>query len=528
MRPVDSAVAKPPPPPPPAVEKADKPDTAQAAAPGKQSAVDKKLKADGFEDKGVQPAQIENQQAALEAQQAQQAQLAAKAAADAKAAQEAQAAALAAQQAQAAQQAAAAATQAAATAADQAKEVKTDLNAATGAAADAAKQAATAAQAAATQASQAAETAKAVAESTGNPAAIAVAQQAEQAAATAQAAATQANESAAQVEKTQQAVQDIQNRGQGLDLAIVNQALQSTGDPKVKEDLVSLVTDGKLTEASKGAGNILDILVDLAGGGDTATGADKQDVMKNLVSDLARPERMVQGQGNKDCGGATAAYVLASESPAEYTRIVSDLATTGTAELTTNSANPPTLTVDQVQGGNGRPVTQELIQSSFVNYSDQKVSVNDAVKDVAEKGLFASELEKGASDMLGKDYDSMYIPDAGEAALDSTMRDYAKGEASRVLNEQVSSGAKAMVNYDGHWVVVDDIQGGKATVFNSSGERQKIDLNQLIDKADSIVYRSDVSKTSGVLHNQVWADAGGGGKIGDGMNDGDDYYGGYP
>ena len=99
-------------------------------------------------------------------------------------------------------------------------------------------------------------------------------------------------------------------------------------DPAFREDLKAL--KGRWDSKTKDGDKLGKVLINLLDKQPTMPGmASGKDLVKTIVSDLAHPMRISQGQGTTTCTTASMQIILARSKPAEYARIAGDLATKG-------------------------------------------------------------------------------------------------------------------------------------------------------------------------------------------------------
>ncbi|HEY7162295.1 MAG TPA: hypothetical protein VH815_13600, partial [Acidobacteriota bacterium] len=100
-----------------------------------------------------------------------------------------------------------------------------------------------------------------------------------------------------------------------------------------------------------------------------ATGAaqDKSKVMEDVIKELNKPSQNLNQDNRGTCTVTSMTHTLAEKNPAEYARIVTDLATTGQSKI----ANGDTITPPAdgfAQDNSNRSVSERLFQSALMNY----------------------------------------------------------------------------------------------------------------------------------------------------------------
>lgn len=103
-------------------------------------------------------------------------------------------------------------------------------------------------------------------------------------------------------------------------------------DPAFRDDLKAM--KGQWNSKTKNGEKLGKVLVNLLEKQPNLPGmASGKDLVKSIVSDLAHPMRISQGQGTTTCTTASLQIILARSKPAEYARIAGELATQGQATL---------------------------------------------------------------------------------------------------------------------------------------------------------------------------------------------------
>ena len=99
----------------------------------------------------------------------------------------------------------------------------------------------------------------------------------------------------------------------------------------------------------------------------SGTPANKKQVTEDLLKELASPSQNINQHNRGTCTVTSMSYNLANQNPAEYARLVTDLATTGKSKL----ANGDTITPPAdafIQDNSNRSVGERMLQSSLMNY----------------------------------------------------------------------------------------------------------------------------------------------------------------
>jgi hypothetical protein len=315
-----------------------------------------------------------------------------------------------------------------------------------------------------------------------------------------------------------------------------------TGDDR--GNLRKILFHGGLTSQSHflGARSLLDSLAMLSGGGTTGMNIDRQALLSQLLSDLARPASITQGSGNHDCGGTAVGYLLCSQSPADYAHIVTELAEKGEMYISSFSEfefgqrpniTSMTLKLSGVNPSSSQSLTQQIFAHTAVmasNHHDGVVAgpvdmIQSLMNKFLNTGLLGSEMDTLVSLVTGQKRDVMYVPNEADEGnfLD---RLEAKFVAANAIREHAEAHKPLLANYQGHWVVVTGVFGQEpdtqVNLIDWSGKSTSMSLSQFVDGIDSLVYDPSVSSAPDFMHNPAWDDPGGGGSVKPMSNGGDD------
>jgi hypothetical protein len=297
-------------------------------------------------------------------------------------------------------------------------------------------------------------------------------------------------------------------------------------------DMRDLLYTGKLTDGqvNRDGQGTLDAMSQLAKGGTTQVGVDRNQLLGQIAHDLNHPEQIKQGTGNKDCGGTSAAFVMALTQPAEYARMMQGLGEKGQVELTPEWAKwfGAKSNVMKVNGqydpkDTSRSVTQQLFAKTFdqeaVN-GQQPVTAPGQAAQAATQGVTGDQLKSGLNDkgILGGGWDAVYLPPANEPGKPPAATDDQRAQAQKTAEDMIN-GAKprepVMVNVDHHWMAVlgKDREGNIWVKDPQTGEVSKKSMQQLTDKLNAVVYQPShvQNPPPDFMHNTAWAEPGGGG-----------------
>ena len=320
----------------------------------------------------------------------------------------------------------------------------------------------------------------------------------------------------------------------------VEDALSGPDQATNLQDTRELLFQGKLSasQVNLNGGTTLDSLAGLAQGGTTDMGVDRTQLLGQLAHDINHPESIVQGQGNADCGGSTAAFVMSLTQPSEYARMISDLGEKGQVELTPEWAklfgapgNEMKLGAPFDQG-DPRSVTQQIFAKTF----DQE-AVNDQLPvtapgqaaAAAAQGITGQQLKDGMNDkhILGGGWDAVYLPPAKDPAAPDQVTDAQRAETGQVASDMIDAAAPqrpVMANVNNHWVTVlgHDATGRYWVKDPMSGTVDRVTKDQLTTGLNSVVYQTNnyQGTVPDYMHDAGWAQPGGGGPSSGGLGSG--------
>ena len=329
-------------------------------------------------------------------------------------------------------------------------------------------------------------------------------------------------------------LQDLLTSGDFDDYLAVEQALQGPENATALRDVQELLFQGKLNGSPRSSTGttVLDAMVGLAQGGETSQGVDRTQLLGQLAHDINHPEQIEQGRNNNDCGGSTAAFLMALTEPAEYARMIQGLGENGRVEMTPAWArlfgassnvmqlNEPFDPKDQ------RSITQQLFAKTF---DTEAVSGNQPVtaaeqaqaEQAAAEGITGEQLEGGLNDkgVLGGGWDSVYLPPPADPNNpNDKVSDAQRAETARIAGEMIDGATPekpVMVNVNNHWLTVlgQDSQGNYWVHDPLTGEIQRKSRDELTEGLSAVVYqtRNHEGEVPDYMHNPAWAEPGGGG-----------------
>jgi hypothetical protein len=317
----------------------------------------------------------------------------------------------------------------------------------------------------------------------------------------------------------------------------VEDALQ--GQDTHLQDARELLFQGKLStsQVNRDGGSTLDSMVGLAQGGTTDMGVDRSQLLQQLAHDINHPEQIVQGQGNADCGGSTAAFVMSLTQPSEYARMIGDLGEKGQVELTPQWAKLFGADSNTMKMGTAfdqadpRSVTQQLFAKTFDQeaVNDQKPITAPQQAAAAAQGITGQQLKDGLNDktVLGGGWDAAFLPPANDPSAPSQVTDAQRAETAQVAMDLIDAAAPqkpVMANVDNHWVTVlgHDWAGNYWVKDPQAGTVSRVTKDELTTGLNSVVYqtRNYGGEVPDYMHNADWALPGGGGPSSGGLGSG--------
>lgn len=194
------------------------------------------------------------------------------------------------------------------------------------------------------------------------------------------------------------------------------------GAPLELADLRRSLGSGKLSQPG-----MLDTLKSLTGGGTTAMGYNRNQVLCQLAQDLGRTDELFQKGSQPDCGGMATEYLFAQTNPAEYAKAVRDLAETGKVKI-----GDLELTASREDARDLRGPSQRLFAESFVRAAGGEGN-----------GLVADQMKDALGKATGRSWDAMYLAqlDKGQGTAEEaaqTQANFVKELDSVVFNPAVS------------------------------------------------------------------------------------------
>ncbi|MEB3224138.1 MAG: hypothetical protein VKS61_18850 [Candidatus Sericytochromatia bacterium] len=243
-------------------------------------------------------------------------------------------------------------------------------------------------------------------------------------------------------------------------------------DVMARDALQRMLLDGRLTGPRDhlGAGDLLDHLARLQRG-PLAPGLTAKALISHLVEEAENPTKLAQ-EGKGTCVATTATIVLARKSPAEYARLVADLAR---PEGTSVAAGGATLTRSpdwQAEDDGGRTPSVRLLQPALMELGNGPVRYDNG-RDRHAIGRWA--VLPGGLGTFGADRVLEAL--TGEAwrtvpLVNRLTRSWAfeKVRATTAAGRSVPVGV--MWEGGGHKILVDAIKGDTVHFTNPWGQRE--------------------------------------------------------
>jgi hypothetical protein len=181
---------------------------------------------------------------------------------------------------------------------------------------------------------------------------------------------------------------------------------ENTGaaDPR----LVGLLQSGKLTEEKDAKGNtLLDNLSDMSQQ-EYAPGLNGEQIMDQTVEHLSNPDVINQGNRNT-CSATTLQYIQATEKPADYVNMVSDLTSPeGVADMPHGEGQAVRASGVTSSDDSGRDDVSRIYQSTMTDHgingqvydNANDMSVNPQNPNESTTGIAAEDFNSLASDVL--------------------------------------------------------------------------------------------------------------------------------
>lgn len=267
-------------------------------------------------------------------------------------------------------------------------------------------------------------------------------------------------------------------------------------DPMAREALQKMLLDGRLAGAKdlKGQGDMLAHLARVASG-PLAQGVDRQELVTALIEELDNPVKIAQ-EGKGTCVATSSTIVMTRKNPAEYARLVADLARPE-GETVTAGGDRLLRSPDWKNPNDyGRTPSLRLLQPALMELGNGFLTYsNDRDVHTLEDGGFMAKVKEGWNAFRELLHKVPIMPGglSGRGAnkvLESlTGDDYSmiymvtrlnRGSAFRRVEEAVKAGKSVPVGLEweggGHKVVLDKIEGGVAYITNPWGQRDTIGL----------------------------------------------------
>jgi hypothetical protein len=252
-------------------------------------------------------------------------------------------------------------------------------------------------------------------------------------------------------------------------------------DVVAQRALQKMLIDGKLGQKDlRGGKTVLDNLEQIQKE-PLAKGIDRGALLCETTREMADPSCINQENKNT-CGAAAASMVLATKNPAEYARIVGQLASPeGKATLQNGDTlhRAPDFADNSDKGTAVRTTSQRLLEPALMNYgysadgttynnkNDDRSLLGIETPGGMSTGLLDNEQEKVLGGVLGTKYEDNVCLPGGYG------NDWNKIAAATRRGEPVP----ASISYGGgvmntHHVVITGVDGNNVSIMNPQGMRQ--------------------------------------------------------
>lgn len=256
---------------------------------------------------------------------------------------------------------------------------------------------------------------------------------------------------------------------------------QAQANPMARRELQKMLLDGRLPGAKdlQGQGTLLDHLHTLATE-QLADGVDRKQLVNDVLGEVENPVRIDQQQKGT-CGAATAQILLARKHPAEYVRLISDLARPeGQAKM----AGGDTLKrVDDWANPNdsGRSVSSRLLQPALMNEAAGSTFPGASYNNSSDKDkeLFlsvGSGMSDGGSAKINSQLEGVRFESEGvhswnrDGSLNRLKEVLGRGKGPIPVSLRFNVDGRAF----GHFVQVDKIEQGRVYYTNPWGAQESL------------------------------------------------------
>ena len=201
---------------------------------------------------------------------------------------------------------------------------------------------------------------------------------------------------------------------------------------------------------------------------------DRSSLLSGLIQQVQDPGTITQGERGT-CTVTTAEYMLASRAPAEYARVVTDLASASGRVVLANGARAERVPDSTAPDGSGRSAASRLFQSAmmefgnpWLHYSDKKDRWGIGAFSFGS-GLLDSEVPKVINALL-KDH---YYNETPLPIIDGTPGSLGNDSLMKDLETKIAKGQQVPASIDwlgsGHEILILKIENGRAYFRNPWG-----------------------------------------------------------
>lgn len=247
----------------------------------------------------------------------------------------------------------------------------------------------------------------------------------------------------------------------------------AAGDSEAQADLQKLLISGKLPGSAARGGDKGSLLAQL----DTlatqplADGIDRSALVADTIQEIADPARINQ-HTKGTCVATVASILLAKVDSAEYIRLVAGLAMPEGKVLTAGGHTLAREADWQSADGN-RSISARLLQPAFMEFANGEADYDNTADQHSDglRGLSAKNSEALLETVMGRQYDTLSVPDLDTRDLEATFEK---------LKSAVKGGEKVPVGLlfssEAHKVLVERISGDRIYYTNPWGKQESLSL----------------------------------------------------
>jgi hypothetical protein len=249
-----------------------------------------------------------------------------------------------------------------------------------------------------------------------------------------------------------------------------------SNDPIAREALQRMLLDGRLTGAQDklGRGDVLTHLARIQAG-PLAPGLEAAELLGHLIEEAENPTKLAQ-EARGTCVATTATIVLARQHPAEYVRLVADMAGPSGTAVTAGGATLRRAPDWNEQDDGNRTPSMRLLQPALMELGNG-IFRYDNVKDrhaVGPWALLPGGLHTGGADrvleaLTGDTWRSLPL-------INRLTRSWAFEKVRAATEAGTSVPVGVMWEGGGHKILVDAIKGDTVHYTNPWGQRETMSV----------------------------------------------------